>query len=381
MAKISASLLDNLDQCPCFEYKPYEDKGTGAAEEGQIMHKALETGEDDDLNLEQVRTLEKTRELCKALLTGYLDWGNAPVDKRLELHEKKLPDSFGRRCLMDRCYIQLHLRKALIIDLKTGRAGLIKEAKDSLQLANYADVVWTAYPGMIDEVMVVLSSPRTNEKSTHIYNFTDWEDIRDRIIKVAASADHPFKQPRAHEVLCTKCKWFNECPAAQKSLSPVVSQTLSIPVSILLRPVEELTPAELAQNRAAADLFEAWAEVRKKAIDARVSAGNLSLEGYTRVQKDGAPFIPADRTATAYELVKDLVTPEQFMAACGKPSLTKLVDALADDCLGETLAERKAKARDELFSRLEEVIAQGQGTSYLRRKAKLDLRLLGARSE
>lgn len=381
MPRISASLLDNLEQCPCFEYRPYEDKGGDAAEEGRIMHKALETGEDDDLSLEQVRALEKTRELCRALLTGYLDWNNTPVEKRLELHERKMPDSFGRRCLMDKCYISLHTRKALVIDLKTGRAGLIKDAKDSLQLANYADVVWTAYPGLIDEVMVVLSSPRTNEKSSHVYTYGDWEDIRERITKVAAGADHPFKQPRAHEVLCPKCRWFGECPAAQKSLSPAVSQTLSIPVSVLLRPVEELTLAELAQNRAAADLFEAWAEVRKKAIDARVSAGNLSLEGYTRVQKDGAPFIPADRTATAYELVKDLLTPEQFMAACGKLSLTKLVDALSDDCLGETLAERKAKARDKLFGRLEEVIAQGQGTSYLRRRAKLDLRLLGDGSE
>ena len=69
------------------------------------------------------------------------------------------------------------------------------------------------------------------------------------------------------------------------------------------------------------------------------------------------------------------------LASCGKINLGKLVDQLADDCLGETLAERKAKARDELFGRLEEVIAQSQGTSYLRRKAKLDLRLLGAGSE
>ena len=381
MAKISASMLDNLEQCPCFEYKPYEGKGGDAAEEGRIMHKALETGEDDDLSLEQVRTLEKTRELCRALLVGFLDWDSAPAEKRLELHERKLPDSFGRRCLMDKCYVNLHARKALVVDLKTGRAGIIKEAKDSLQLANYADVVWTAYPGLIDEVMVVLSSPRTNEKSSHVYAYGDWEDIRERITKVAAGADHPFKQPRFHEVLCTKCRWFGECPATAKTLAPVVEQTVSIPVSMLLRPVETLTIEELAQNRAVADLFEKWSEVRKKAIDDRVAAERLELPGYTRVQKDGSPFIPAEKTGVAWELVKDLLTPEQFLAACTKPSLSKLVDQLADDCLGETLAERKTKAREELFSRLEGVIAQSAGSSYLRRKAKLDLRLLGVGSE
>lgn len=381
MPRISPSLLDNLSVCPCFEYKPYEEGAGGAAEEGVLLHKALETGEDDDLNGEQQRTVEKTRELCRALLTGFLDWESAPIEKRVELHEQKLPDSFKRRGMMDRCYVNLATRKALILDLKTGRAGPIKEAKESLQLANYADMVWVRYPGLVDEVMVVLSSPRTNENSSHVYRYDEWESIRERIEKVAADADHPFKQPRFHEVLCTKCRWFGECPATTKTLAPVVEQTVSIPVSMLLRPVETLTIEELAQNRAVADLFEKWSEVRKKAIDDRVAAERLELPGYTRVQKDGSPFIPAEKTGVAWELVKDLLTPEQFLASCGKISLGKLVDQLADDCLGETLAERKAKARDELFGRLEEVIAQSQGSSYLRRKAKLDLRLLGAGSE
>ena len=381
MARISPSLLDNLAACPCFEYKPYEEGTNNAAEEGTLLHKALETGEDDDLNGEQQRTVEKTRELCRALLTGFLDWESAPIEKRIELHEQKLPDSFKRRGMMDRCYVSLASRKALVIDLKTGRAGLIKDAKESLQLANYADMVWVRYPGLVDEVMVVLSSPRTNETSRHVYKYEEWEEIRERIQKVAADADHPFKQPRFHEVLCQKCRWFSECPAASKTLAPPVASAVSLPLSVLLRPIGELTVDELAQNRAAADLFEKWAEVRKEAIDARVEAERIALPGYTRVQKDGAPFIPSDKTEMAWGLVKDLLSPEQFLAACGKPSLPKLVDALADDCLGESLAERKTRAREELFSRLEGVIAQSAGSSYLRRKAKLDLRLLGVGTE
>jgi hypothetical protein len=375
--RVSPSLLDNLSFCPCFQYKPYEEGSGGAADEGVLLHKALETGEDDDLNAEQTRTLEKTREFCQAQLTAFLDWDNTPMAERIEIHEQKLTGTHGLRGLMDRCYSSLKTRKALIVDLKTGRLGLIREAADSLQLAAYADMLWVRYPGLLDEIKVALVSPRTNEVSAHVYRYDEWDSIIERISAVIASADHPFKQPSFHEVLCAKCNWFSACPAASKAIVPVVSQGAAVELSILTKPVEELTIEELAQNRAASDLFGAWAELRKKAVDERTMTEGLDLPGYTKVKKDGSPFVPAEQTASAWELVKDLLTPEQFIVACGKPNLGKLVEQLADDCLGEDLAERKAKAREELFDRLEPVIQQSKGSSYLRRRAKLDLKLLG----
>jgi len=375
--RISPSLLDNISVCPCFEYKPYEKTGDSAADEGILLHKALETDEDGELNEEQLRTVEKTRELCKAIQTGWLAWDTAPVDKRIELHEQKLQSSFAYRGLMDRVYVNLAARRAFITDMKTGRLGLIRDAKDSFQLMAYSDMIFLRYPGLVDEIMVVLSSPRTNETSDHIYHYTEWESIKERIQKVIDSAEYPFKQPRFHEVLCPKCKWFSSCPQANKALVPVVEQTVSIPASILTKPVEELTETELAQNRAAADLFAAWSDLRKKAVDARVMQEGLELEGYTKVRKSGAPFIPADRAAEAWELLKSDLTPEMFIAACGRPSLNKLVEQLADDALGATLDERKEKAREHLFDVLEDVVQQSQSSEYLRRRAKLDLRLLG----
>ena len=381
MPRISPSLLDNYSVCPAFTYREYENTGNDAAAEGTLIHAALETDDDSDLTGEQQRVLEKTREIVRAQLIGYLDWESCPAAQRVELHEQKLTGSFGLRGKMDRAYCNLHSRKALCLDLKTGRNGLLRSAADSLQMAAYTDLLFTRFPTGIDEIKIGLISPRTNEVDFHIYAFTEWEDLRDRVKAVIDSVEDPFKVPTPSDSLCPKCAHFARCPAIQKSLTPPVSQTLSIPVSVLLKPVEELTVEELAKNRAAADLFAAWAEIRKRTIDERVEAERLTLPGYVRVQRDGAPFIPAEQTATAYELVKDLLTPEQFVAACTKPSLNKLVDQLADDCLGETLAERKTKARKELFGRLEGVIAQSAGSSYLRRKAKLDLRLLGVGSE
>ena len=42
----------------------------------------------------------------------------------------------------------------------------------------------------------------------------------------------------------------------------------------------------------------------------------------------------------------------------------------------ERPAQRKARAKAHLFELLEEVVAQSNGTQYLRRKAKLNLTLL-----
>lgn len=377
MQKLSPSTLDNISQCPCFEYRPYTPNSGGAADEGIMLHEALLTGDDDALNEEQVRTLEITRDFCKAQLTAYLNWTDTPVAQRIELHEQKLAGSLGLRGLMDKCYASLASRKALVADFKSGRLGLIAEAKDSLQGACYVDMVFHRYPGLIDSVTFALISPRTNEVSTHEYHYTEWESIKERIQKVIDSAEYPFKRPRFHEVLCSKCRWFSTCPTANRALVPVVEQTVSIPASILTKPVEELTETELAQNRAAADLFAAWSDLRKKAVDARVMQEGLELEGYTKVRKSGAPFIPADRAAEAWELLKSDLTPEMFVAACGRPSLNKLVEQLADDALGATLDERKKKAREHLFDVLEDVVQQSQSSEYLRRRAKLDLRLLG----
>lgn len=174
---------------------------------------------------------------------------------------------------------------------------------------------------------------------------------------------------------------MDRCPACKKDvLVPSATSVFQIDSSILLRPVEDLTIEELAANRSMIDLFNAWIDIRKPAIDQRVLTEKLNLPGYTIVTKSGTPFIPADKTAEAYELLKGDLTPEEFIAACGKPSLSKLVDALADSQEGASLEDRKAQARERLFTLTEELIAQTNGSTYLRRRGKIDISLLQPQS-
>lgn len=378
MPRLSPSTLDYYSKCPCFSFKPFDREGS-AAEEGTTMHKAFETGDDAELGEEQRRRVEQTRELVEAQKTSYLGWSDSdPVNFRMH-HEERMKTSSGLSGRMDRCYVNLKDRKALVFDSKYGRAGLIAEAEDSFQMKNYFDIVMNAYPGLVDEVRCVLGSPRTNEVSIHDFKADDWPRVKAEIDAVIASVENPFKHPTPHDAICSKCTYIDSCPALKPQvLAPVLEKAVALPHQVLLKPVEELTTEEMAQNKAFMDLLSAWIEAREPKIQERVFAERLELPGYTKVRKEGAPFIPVDKIGLAWERMKSNLTPEQFISACGKPSLSKLVETLADDMPGESLAERKEAARVLLFDRLEaEVIQQMKGSEYLRRKAKLDMKLIG----
>lgn len=375
--KISPSTLDAISVCPTFEYKPYIKDSGGAADEGLLLHKSLETGETDELTEEQIRCVNKTHELCESLKTSFLDWDNSPIKKRIELHEQKLTGSFGLRGLMDRAYVNLHVCKALVVDMKSGRAGLLREAADSLQMAAYADLIFTRLNDSVQEIMVVLSSPRTNEVSSHIYKFEDWKSIQERIKKVMDDANYPFKVPKFSDALCPKCRYLTECPAAMKTaIVPTVDTKVAFPTHLLLKPVDTLTVEEIAITKAALDLLEAWIDQRKPMVDERIFSEGLEIPGYAKVSRDSAPFVPVEKTGRAWDLLKDMLTPEEFLAACGKISLTRLVDRLADTVPGATLKDRKDAAREFLFDRIEEVVEKSKPSTFMRRKAKLDMTLL-----
>ena len=375
--RLSPSNLDYFKQCPCFKFKEFKREGS-AAEEGTLMHKAFEEGDDSELNSEQQRRVQQTRDLVEAQKTAYLGWDdNDPVNFRMH-HEEKMKTSTGLSGKMDRCYVNLKSRKALVFDSKYGRRGLIAESEDSLQMKNYADIVFFRYPNLVDEVRCVLGSPRTDEISTHDFNVSEWPKIQEEVRAVIASVEDPFKQPRFNDAICAKCNHIDRCPLTKKdAIVPMTTAALTVPTDVLLKPVSELTVDELAKNRAIIDLLNAWAEKRKPEIDNRVFSEAIDLPGYTKVKKEGAPYIPAEQTERAYELLKGEFTPEQFIRACGKPSIGKLVEQLTDGASGSTVAERKRHAKEHLFELIEEVVQQQRSSEYLRRKAKLDLKLIG----
>ena len=375
--KISPSTLDYYAACPCFQFRPFEVKGS-AAEEGTKMHKAFEDDDDSELTEEQRRRVQQTRQLVEAQKTSFLDWkDDDPINYRTH-HEERMRMSLGLTGKMDKAFVNLKLRRALVFDSKYGRLGLIADAKDSLQMASYFDLIMFRYPGLVDEVRCILNAPRTYEVSSHDYLSGDWPQVKTNIQSVIDRVEDPFKLPCLNDVICAKCAHLDRCPAVKKdAIVPAAETRLAMSMHTLLKPVEALDVTELAQNRAMLDLLASWIDVRKPAIDARVFGEALDLPGYTKVSKEGSPFIPAEKTGRAWELLQNQITQEQFIGACGKPSIGKLIEAIAADVPATSAAEAKELARQRLFDLVEEVVEKSKPSVYLRRKAKLDLKLIG----
>ena len=375
--KISPSSLDLLAVCPKFRYREYDNGKNLAAADGVKVHAALESGDDEDLTAEQVRSLDLTREFVNAQLISYLDWPNVSVDKRSEMHEQKLASEFGYRGKMDRFYISFQSERAFIADLKMGRLGLLADAADSYQLAAYAEIAWFTFKDRIKDIRVALSAPRTGEISVHDYKYEDLPAIKERIKKVIDDVEDPFCPPRFSDIACSKCALVDRCPVAKKDvLVPLSTTALAISPELLLKPVDQLTVQEIAENRAAMDLLEKWAEARKPLLDARVFSEGIDLPGYSKVTKAGAPFIPAEMTMRAFELLKTDLTPEEFISTCGRPKIGSIIELLANGQPGESLADRMEAAKIHMFDQLEELVAQSKSSQYLRRKSKLSSKLL-----
>ena len=372
--RLSPSKYDALNQCPCFAYADNDGTPNPAAEEGTQLHSALETGNTEGLTEEQAGVIARTQEAMEALKVGWLGWN--PDDRvNFRCHnEERVKNTLNHSGAMDQCYVSLVKQRALIGDLKTGRLGLIAEAADSYQMAGYADAVFRMYESL-EEVMVALISPRTNELSTHTYKAEDRPRIHNMLAELERRVDNPFKKPQVHDILCGKCKYLSSCPAASAVVEPGISFALSFPTSTLLAPVEELSAEEISKNLAMIDLIAKYAEARKPLLTQRVFTEGLEVPGYSKREREGNAYVSAEDTVAAFDKLRGAMTVEDFVACCGKPSLSKLTEKLMIDD-GGSKAAAKREARQGLEDALGDLLRHGNPVQFLQRSAKLNSELL-----
>ena len=368
---LSPSKYDALSYCPCFSYPPYE---SDAASEGTLLHESFESGDVEELNDEQARVVAKANEALESLKTGWLGWNPDDRVGFREHNEERVKNSLGHSGAMDRCLVAIERKRAIVADLKTGRLGLIADAKESLQLAGYVDATFGMYPDL-EEVMALLISPRTNELESHIYLNSDRQGIHDRLQKMADGAENPFKKPRVHDILCKKCHYLATCPAANVALQPAADAALSFPVHELLKPVADLDETGISRNLAMIDLLVEYGKARKPLLVERVFAEGLEVPGYSKREREGSAFVAAEDTGSAYEKLRGAMPVEDFLKCVGKVSLTKLAEALAVDG-ADSKAAAKREARQAVEDALGELVQRGNPVKFLQRSAKLSSELL-----
>ena len=338
------------------------------------MHGSFDSGETDELNDEQVRVVAKANEALDSLKTGWLGWLDDDRVNFRSHNEERVKNSLGHSGAMDKCLVAIARKRAIVADLKTGRLGLIADAKESLQLAGYVDATFGMYPDL-EEVMAVLISPRTNELESHVYVNSDRQSIHDRLQKMADGAENPFKKPKVHDILCKKCQYLATCPAANVALQPAADAALSFPVHELLKPVTDLDETGISRNLAMIDLLVEYGKARKPLLTERVFSEGLEVPGYSRREREGNAYVAVENTGSAYEKLRGAMPVEDFLKCVGKVSLAKLAEALAIDG-ADSKAAAKREARQAVEDALGELVQHGNPVKFLQRSAKLSSELL-----
>lgn len=373
-ARYSPSKLGSKEKCPQFEYQQAEEgEQNEAAEEGELMHLAYETGVMTGLNDEQKAQVEKIIQYTETLTAG-LKPEEFDVFSEIKLEIPDMTYGYADRVILIKDknnpnkedhgnYVEAH-----VIDAKFGRKGA--DAADSnVQVMCYAGALIFGYASIYKHVdhyqlnvPVVhghIVSPRLDSITTVTYTMDDQPRILGRIEKILESAANPFSQPRPDPDLCTLCQWRASCPAVSQLAKRTTENMGLIPSILDPEQIAHASPEDKSKAYALAQILEAWSESAKKVITKAVLAGD-DIPNYTKVKR--AASAKVSNSAEAIAMLQNVV-PEHVIHAGSSLSLAKLANAYSEDT-GKT----KGEAREFIEQVLAPVIEQGPDIVFLQRK-------------
>lgn len=352
---ITASGLRYAEICPGFANDTDGDREF--ADEGRRLHKAAETGDTAGLNDEQREQVEKCLSFVAPLLP----------DAERDLREQEIAvPIINRRGIVDRLIVKRGT--AYAIDWKFGW-NPVDDAEVNNQGQAYALGILQGMPD-VERVVVLFVSPRCNEISRGEYTRADVPRLETRIETILARRAEVFEQGREEllnptDELCRYCGNRGTCPALYRK-ALVVAQNYSdtaLEIPPKFHPSTWTSPEEHSVGRRLALVLEKWVESVKAHNMAFVAEAGQTIPGFELKSKSGKREI-RDILAT-WAALKDELTVEEFLAACGPVSVAKLEEAVA----ARAKRGEKAKRKEALNERLTDmgILASGAETYYLAR--------------
>ncbi len=363
-AQFSPSALASLERCPGWR----STGGTNpAAERGTMIHAALEkdtlhTLEDEDRNQAM---------LCRDFIDGYLA-DRLPAQPETDLREVRLTmqlgngrESFGT---CDRLII--FGQEAALFDFKMGRLS-VDDAETNPQGEAYATGVLQQYP-QVENVTVHFLQPARDWVSFHTFTRADLPRmiLRHSTIIARAEANNPAQYAPAPS-LCEWCAQQATCPAlASKALllSTKFASGLPLPENPV---VSTERPEDIPHLLRLAPLMEAWARgVRAAALQASLEDG-LEIDGFRRYERSTGRAV--NSVIGAYEAVKDVLSLDEFLTACGTVSVPDLEEVFAERARQDATKKRGkvGAARQDLENRLRDAdVLKEPGTIFFLREKK-----------
>ena len=353
-ADISPSSLNYRAQCRQWQNRVQTD--TRHADEGTLLHSALETDNPDALDGEQLAVYDSVQNFLRPLQDGALR----------VLREIRLAIKLGRHETFGTCdrFVERPGGLAHLIDFKFGR-NAVPEANATLQALAYAVGAFDTYPG-VNRIQAWLLSPRRDEASSVILDRVNLEAYRTKLTKLfdELTVDAPPTPCDA----CQYCGKLSTCPAVVKTALVVGSkyepEAVAAQLNTTAHPSAMTTEQLDSFALPLARVLERWVDSVKAELLTRAIAG-APLEHHVIATRTASTSIE-DATA-AHKVASDMGVPHESFLDAVSVSLSKLRTVV------RAAAKRGQKdaAEGELLRRLSAAglkIDAEKKITYLRKK-------------
>tara|TARA_R110000851_G_scaffold90785_3_gene198395 strand:- start:6927 stop:7985 length:1059 start_codon:yes stop_codon:yes gene_type:complete len=324
-AKYSPSSLNYRAACNAFENRG----GTSpAAEEGTLMHAALEKRSFDALNPEQLALVNK----CLAFMAPLeLTAREAHPEIRLEIELSKKHTTWGTA---DQVFIVND--RAHMVDFKFGRLAVLP-ADQNLQAMAYVIGVFQRFPA-VNTVEAHFLLPRRDEVTSHTFE-------RSLLVSYCKALSKLFDKFTAKKRVATPCKACEYCASLGSCLA--VAKRINAAVNPTALFEEEDTVPSLMTTRALNDcglplarLAAAWADTVKDLATAKLRDGE-TMEDHKLSSRKSSAKITVPTTDVWDGVASKFISQDAFLACCTAsiPKLRKAVGKANVEELNEQLVK------------------------------------------
>ena len=360
--RIYASSLNNVAQCPCFDWKQNDD--TQYADRGTAIHEAEENQDHKKLDTFDIIPYE----------FGLKVLGEKRVDHfgqilPLEAHEQAFWLPGIGNCKID--YRAWSVKKSLVIDWKTGVTP--HYADSDLQGKAYALAIFQHCPE-VDEVAICFADLDIRRTSEATFLRSQVPQLHEDVYSVyyAALSEDAVATPCE---LCAKCEHVTACLNAAENAKNALT-TVNAPALPDLAQVRQWNPDQQGEFLDRLNMVDKVLKAVKAEIRGNSVEGNTPT-GYAMTERQGSRQIQDVRQAV--DVFLEMGLPEPVVDSSLKLSLGDLEKAYVEkkrfeveEQLGKLPRGFIGQAKEEFYDALEErgLISRGSSVTYLKKSSR-----------
>lgn len=361
-ARYSPSSLDRLGKCCRFLFAE-SDSMNDAASEGELLHRAVETGDLKGLDDYQKSDAQKCIDYLGCLRSGCGEGFREFKEAKVVLHD--LTFGHADNIIVDPANKVIH-----ISDLKFVRI----EGEHEFQVTCYGAAAFEMLKGVgidgymcegIEEIRTHIIAPRLGKPvEVTVYNATELHArVRQRLEKLYELINNPFNPPTPDADVCRLCARAAKCPAITHSVV-TLSPSFGLPLPTTFDVGALVSPTDRATAQQLAGALEAWCEQIKKLNCEFVQQGG-EIPGFKMVNRSTGFKIPRESTLAAAAILQEKLGLEvSDVLSAASLSIPELAKSMA-----ETQGGKEQDLKAQLVDALREVGMQGS-CSFLTKAGK-----------